>query len=60
MGDANDCIDCEMIEAGADIDELECPNSRKDCKHHCNHTWSHDCCCWCDIQIGEDGVVTHG
>lgn len=25
----------------------QCPNSRRECGHHCNHSWSHDECCWC-------------
>ncbi len=25
----------------------ECPKSKRPCGHHCNHSWSHDECCWC-------------
>ena len=33
----------------------ECPKSKRPCGHHCNHSWSHDACCWCGVQFGEDG-----
>lgn len=26
----------------------ECPASRWSCGHHCNHSWSHDECEWCN------------
>lgn len=25
----------------------ECPASPLRCGHHCNHSWSHEICCWC-------------
>lgn len=28
-------------------DEEKCPKSEKECEHHCNHSWTHDSCCWC-------------
>lgn len=38
----NECSSC------GESDLLnECPNSEKDCGHHCNHSWSHEACCWC-------------
>lgn len=51
----SDCIDCE----GEPDDELglpeQCPDSKRPCGHHCNHSWSHEVCCWCNkIWIGED------
>ena len=32
----------------------ECPNSQRPCGHHCNHSWSHDSCCWCGKEFSED------
>lgn len=30
-----------------------CPKSKRACGHHCNHSWSHDHCCWCGEEFGE-------
>lgn len=49
-----DCADCANAAMG--YDEDMCPNSRKPCGHHCNHSWSHDLCCWCPAEWGEDGI----
>jgi hypothetical protein len=35
--------------------EKECPNSQRPCGHHCNHSLSHDACCWCGAEWGEGG-----
>jgi len=32
----------------------ECPNSKRECGHHCNHSWDQDQCCWCDKEFGEE------
>lgn len=32
----------------------ECPESKRKCGHHCNHSWSHETCCWCGQEFGED------
>jgi len=32
----------------------ECPNSKRECGHHCNHSWTHDECCWCGKEFGEN------
>lgn len=51
------CVDCENAAAG-DVDpEAHCPNSKKECGHHCNHSWSHDSCCWCNGHWGEEPEV---
>ena len=34
----------------------ECPKSERPCGHHCNHSWSHDGCCWCGAEFGENGA----
>jgi hypothetical protein len=39
---APSCISCDEQRP------VECPNSKRACGHHCNHTWSHDRCDWCD------------
>jgi len=44
----NDCICCEL-----GMKEI-CPHSEKECGHHCNHSWSHDRCCWCGKEWGEE------
>lgn len=46
-----DCIDCDDGEAE------KCPKSEKQCGHHCNHTWSHDVCCWCKKEWGEENTA---
>ena len=44
-----ECFSCGEVEQEA------CPSSKRDCRHHCNHSWSHDACCWCGMEWGEDG-----
>jgi hypothetical protein len=43
-----DCDSC-----GEDTAEV-CPQSRRDCEHHCNHIWTHDACCWCGAEFDVD------
>jgi hypothetical protein len=51
MQDIDECSSCgEEFEEG---DEF-CPNSRRPCGHHCNHSWTHDKCCWCEREFGEE------
>jgi hypothetical protein len=41
----------ECASCGIFVDnELGCADSRKACGHHCNHSWTHDECCWCDMK----------
>lgn len=48
----NECATC-----GEDVEENECPNSPRPCGHHCNHSWTHDSCCWCGTEWdGEDEI----
>lgn len=48
MTKVTNCSTCDEIAAGEEpTDDLKCPNSKWPCKHHCNHVWSHDACCWC-------------
>ena len=40
------CTDC--WEHGDESSGVSgCFRSRRPCGHHCNHSWSHDSCCWC-------------
>jgi len=39
---SKECISCEEGET-----EEFCPNSKRKCGHHCNHSYSHEECCWC-------------
>lgn len=50
----NDCGTC--AEGCGEPDE--CPNSKRDCGHHCNHIWTQDACCWCDAHIDDNGNLT--
>lgn len=45
----SDCSSC-----GEEMPLNECPKSKKVCGHHCNHAWSHETCCWCGEEFGED------
>jgi hypothetical protein len=44
----SDCSSC-----GEETPKNECPASKRSCGHHCNHSWSHDDCCWCSKHFGE-------
>lgn len=37
-----DCLSC-----GEGMPRDECPHSKLTCGHHCNHSWTHNTCCWC-------------
>ena len=50
-----DEIDDICTSCAEDSPEDECPESLRPCGHHCNHSWSHDECCWCDEEFGMDG-----
>lgn len=43
-----DCIPC-----GEECPRGECSKSEAPCGHHCNHSWTHDVCCWCGETWGE-------
>lgn len=44
--DALECSSC-----GENCPRGECEKSKRPCGHHCNHSWSHDGCCWCGIEF---------
>lgn len=49
----SECASCE--EDVPDAPRGECPNSKRDCGHHCNCSWTQDACCWCGIEfLGDD------
>lgn len=53
MHDTEDKDDCSSCGEGAP--RGECSKSGRDCGHHCNHSWSHERCCWCGETFGEQG-----
>lgn len=50
-----DCEDCMSYELK--ITKEICPKSQKECGHHCDHSWTHDICCWCGKEWGEQSDV---
>ena len=46
---ACDCISCDE-----DLPYNDCLKSKRSCSHHCNHSWTHDECCWCNTTFGEN------
>jgi len=47
--DESDCHSCEQ-----NMPKNKCPKSLRQCGHHCNHSWTHDVCCWCAKEFGEE------
>lgn len=43
-----DCHTCGGDLTTAPEDKDKCPQSKRACGHHCNHSWSHDVCHWCN------------
>lgn len=43
----DDCVSCDE-----EMPRGECPKSKRPCGHHCNHSWTHDWCDWCDETFG--------
>ena len=41
------CTSPDCSACGEECPINECPKSEVSCGHHCNHSWSHDSCCWC-------------
>jgi len=50
----DECLTC--TEGG--IPEGECKKSLRPCGHHCNCSWSQDCCHWCGAELDGDDVVS--
>jgi hypothetical protein len=47
-------LDKYCTSCGEGSPKNECPNSKRSCGHHCNHAWTHDQCCWCGKEFGEE------
>jgi len=47
--EAGDCASC-----GEEMPRRGCHKSKRDCGHHCNHSLTHDACCWCGKDFGDD------
>lgn len=52
MESNSDCYSCGIPET-TEEDET-CPKSKMACEHHCNHSWTHDICCWCGKEWKEE------
>lgn len=52
--DDGELLDDECLSCGEECEKNECPESKRECGHHCNHSWSHDECCWCGKEFGEN------
>lgn len=51
----DECISCEEDPEPdnlLDYDNYKCSKSKRPCNHHCNHSWSHEECCWCGKVFG--------
>ena len=48
----DECFTCG--EGGFPLNE--CPKSERQCGHHCNCSWVHDCCHWCGVEFHGDGL----
>jgi hypothetical protein len=49
----------ECITCGEGLPLNECQSSQRLCGHHCNCSWTQDCCHWCGKEWdGEEEVVT--
>lgn len=49
LAEIADCISCGEGMSGGD-----CPESKRPCGHHCNCSWVHDRCHWCNKEFGGD------
>lgn len=49
IAESSECYSCENK-----IPWNECKESKLECGHHCNCTWIHDMCHWCNEWIAED------
>lgn len=54
--DLDECISCDEDPDPCldNYDNYKCPKSKRPCGHHCNHSWSHEECCWCGMVFGSN------
>lgn len=45
-----ECASC------GELPKNDCKESKRPCGHHCNHSWTHDKCCWCGKEFGDEVV----
>lgn len=50
----DECLTCTEDPEGTEYPKGECPGGRRPCGHHCNCSWIHDHCHWCNAEFGED------
>ena len=43
-----ECASC------GEVPKNDCKKSQRPCGHHCNHSWTHDECCWCGKEFGDE------
>lgn len=56
----DECITCGEPDENGLPYPAECGSSKRPCGHHCNCSWIHDCCHWCNTEFGDlsdDGVT---
>jgi hypothetical protein len=53
-------LDPECTSCPEGMPENECPASRRQCGHHCNCSWVHDHCHWCDAEFSEEEASPAG
>jgi len=49
-----DCLSCMEDMGNLEIANERCAKSEKSCGHHCNHSWTHDGCCYCGNVFGDN------
>lgn len=49
-------FECYTCEDGSYAEgECHAESNPHPCKHHCNCSWTHDQCCYCNVKFGEGG-----
>lgn len=53
--------ECMTCTDGSEADKADkCPNSKRECGHHCDCSWSQDKCCWCGKEFGANEGTEEG
>jgi len=45
-----ECASC------GEVPKNDCKESKRPCGHHCNHSWTHDECCWCGKSFDDEAA----